>query len=1093
MRLADYSQGRRYGNASNQPGAFGTNTGFVAFGTTNTGTGFGGGGFGAGNNAVSSFGANTQNTNAFGTNTGGTNLFGAKPFGQTNNTATSAQPSGGLFGTTPATGTTGFGGGTLFGSATNNNQTGGLNFGGGGTTGGIGFGTAGNTGGFGAANTGGGLFGGGNNAAGTSTTPFGAGQQPQQANPSPFAGFGQAQGQNQQNQNATPAFGTSNQTDQTKQGGLFGTAGTNTTGGAFALGTNQATQGTNTFNLGANNNTGGGLFGKSANQTTTPFGALSNNQNATGNNAGGNIAFGGFGLNPQNQQNQGGGLLGNNQNQQKPGGLFGNFGNNANNTGNAFGNLGKTTDNQQTGGGLFGVNNQNPQQPSGAGSLFGNPSLFGGAQQNQQQAQQPLGLSTSINDIDPFGSVQLFNGLALPTAQNTGPIATPLSSAQKLKKSTIIPQYKINPSASSRLITPQSRGYGFSYSTYGSPSGISSAMSTPVGLNSSLLGSSIGRTLGKSLSTSNLRRTFDADDSVLAAGAFSTTGNRYYNGGSLKRLVINRGLRSDLFSPPNDVSGALPAPDKNDRTQQVNGSKKRVSFDAKSSGGDGGEGANESAQVNGSGGSPKRQNGSSASPNGDSTNGTVESDENTVRGNELAVVHEDGTPPQPNKSARTGNGSRNPRADKKMGEYWMSPSKEELQNMSREDLQHVNGLKIGRRGCGFVEFKAPVDLTTIDLDNIYDNIVVIVTRSCTVYPDESVKPAVGKGLNVPARITLENSWPRSDRGRRDVLERSGSRYEKHLIRLKRVAETHFESYDPETGTWIFTVDHFTTYGIDYDDEEDSIAGSGLSALSNTPQPPSKSATVQQSHGEDVPMNSDDESDTSFNPDDTFEFRKRKLPPGSFDEQEPYGDNSEGNDGEEGQSMGQSFFGERSMGSSSRNGVNEPNEVQGQGDATGKDESVTIRDKVMVGSYPDVDHTMEPSEKPLQKESLERGSLVSLLASNSKLNLQRSQLRHDTPVKTKLQLGDDWVEHLERTISPRKQDRRALRELQENVLQDDVLENSEATPQARTETISNERSIHTSIDLMHSLFGQDHNRKREKVKDRGRVANAGFEV
>ncbi|KAI9789260.1 MAG: Nuclear pore complex protein Nup98-Nup96 [Peltula sp. TS41687] len=1106
LRLADYAQGRRYGNASNQPGAFGANTGFGGFGNTNTntGTGFGAGagGFGAANNPTTGFGTNQQATGAFGANTGGNNLFGTKPFGQTNNATTSAQTSGGLFGTTPATtGNTGFAGGNPFGGANNNNnnnQTGGLNFGGTGTTGGAGFGATGNTGGFGTSNTGGGgggLFG-NTNAAAASTTFGGAGQQQQQpTNPNPFGGFGQAQGQNQQNQNATPAFGTPNQNAQAKPGGLFGNIGTNPAGGGFQLGgNNQATQGTGAFGLGANNNAGGGLdiFGKPLNQAPSPFGNLANNQNNTGNAAAGNNAFGGFTLNPPNQQNQAAGLLGNaNQNQQKPS-LFGNLGTTNNNAGNAFGNLAKPADNQQLGGGLLGFNNQNQQQPLG-GALLGNANFLGATLQNQQQVQQPMGLSTSINDIDPFGGIQLFNGLGLPTAQNIGPIATPLSSAQKTKKNSILPHYKYNPSASTRLMTPQTRGFGFSYSTYGSPSSFSSSVSTPVGLSSSLLGSTIGRTLGKSLSTSNLRRTFDADDSVLAASAFSPNGNRYANTGSLKKLVINRSLRSDLFSqPPNDVSGALPAPDKTDRPQQANGTKKRVSFEPRSSGGHNGESATEPSQVNGSRGSPNGRNGSSPSPNGNNTNGTVESDGEEVRGNELAVVHEDGTPPQPTKSTKTFKGFRNPHADKKIGEYWMSPSMEDLKKMSREDLKHVNGLKIGRRGCGSVEFQTPVDLTTIDLDKIIDVIVVIITRSCTVYPDASVKPEVGKGLNVPARITLENSWPRSDRGRREVFERSGPKYEKHLTRLQRVEMTHFESYDPETGTWIFTVDHFTTYGIDYDEDE-SVAESGLSVLPNTPQPSSSNAQGLPSHNEDDSMNGDDELDTSFNPDDTFEYKKRKPPPGHLGEPELYEEDDQPNNAQEDQSTGESFFGERSMGSSSRNGVNESNVIQSQGDAIGKDESVIVRDQVMAGSYPDVDHTMGPSENPLQKKSVERGSLGSISPSNSRLNLQRSLLHFDTPVKSKLQLDDDWVEHLGRTISPRKQDRKALRELQENILQDDALEDADATPKARTEAPPNERGIHTSIDLMRSLFGQDQGRKGEKVKDQARVANAGFEV
>lgn len=189
-------------------------------------------------------------------------------------------------------------------------------------------------------------------------------------------------------------------------------------------------------------------------------------------------------------------------------------------------------------------------------------SLFS-SQNNQQQNQQPQNslfgasgsglLNTSMNQ-NPYGNDSLFAGLATPT-QSPGPLATPLSSSQRQKKPSILSQSQLNPAANLRLVTPQGkrtgRGYGFSYSTYGTPSSVSSNSSPGFGGSLFAGGNSLSRTLGKSLSTSNLRNGYTAESSsILSPGAFSVT-NRGY-GGSLKKLNVNRNLntRIPLFDEP---------------------------------------------------------------------------------------------------------------------------------------------------------------------------------------------------------------------------------------------------------------------------------------------------------------------------------------------------------------------------------------------------------------------------------------------------------------------------------------------------------------------------------------------------------------
>jgi len=1124
LRLADYVQGRRYGNGSGQAGAFGTSTGFGSFGQT-TGGGFGatgttgGGLFGAATSSnPSPFGGTQPASTGFGSNSGtsGGGLFGAKPaggglFGQ--NAATSAQPSGGLFGTSGSTGFgtsagTGFGGGAtgggLFGSNGVNQSNSNTGFKpGAATTGTFGQST---TGGFGQPNatSGGGLFG----SSTATSSPFGGGQGQQSGTANPFAGFGQnLQNQNQGN-TSSPFGGFGNNQPQQKPGGLFGNSGTTNTGSSL-FGTNannqQQTSGGLFGNTGNTQQAGGGLFGNKPATSGTGGGLFENIGTNSTSNAGGSL-FSGLGNNQQNQPNQSGGLFGNNQQQDKPGGLFGQTTNNTNNTGGGlFSNLGSNTNNQPSGGsslfGNLGNNNQNQQQQSS--SLFGNntSSILGNSQQNQQQQ----GLLASLTDQNPYGSQSIFSGLPPPSQQNTGPIATPLSTGQKMKKSAILPQYKMNPNAASRLVTPQKRGFGFSYSTYGTPSSISSNASTPGGLSSSLLGGSLGRSLGKSLSTSNLRRTFDAEsDSILSPGAFSANSTRYSNTGSLKRLTIDRNIRTDLFG--SQPIPALSSLDKNDQSKQPSILKKKVSFDSSTVGGNGNgsgrlfgndktngtltrtedESATPSAEEQGFLRSSSHVNGNAVKPNGAVARPEMEQ----VKGNELAIVHEDGSPePSTTSDSQSSNTASSP-VDPRPGEYYMKPSRKELQAMSRDQMKQVSGFIVGRQGCGHVRFDQPVDLTTVDLDDIFDNIAVIETRSLTVYPDPSSKPPRGKGLNVPSTITLENSWPRSIDKKSRSYEKSGPRFEKHVWRLRRVGGTNFVKYDRDVGEWVFTVPHFTTYRLDYDDDEtegENLDESILSAPPDTPTPKSRtskglySQTPNSHHSSSILT--EESSRVSSGPDDTFDFKNKKILPGAFDDEGVYEEDlatSDENDLED----DVSFLDERSVDSRFENTFEEPSEALNH---SAKVEGGSVQETQGADIYPRLSHTTELRgggdslflDSPTRPKSILKASQ------------QQSKIGFGTPLRVKLNAGNDWAEQLQRTVSPRKQDRQALRERQGTILKERD-EDHEATPTRKLTTNGAASGFATSIDLMNSLFGQDLAKKSGQRTKQGTKRN-GFEV
>ncbi|KAI1826982.1 nuclear protein 96-domain-containing protein [Xylaria intraflava] len=1019
LRLVDYGAGRRYGGASGS-NTFGVGSGFGSFGSSNQpSTGFGntatntaGGGLFGNNPATGgAFGQANTGTSAFGSNTGG-GMFGSKPatsgglFGSNTPTSQPAQ-TGGVFGNS---GTSGFGtntSGSAFG-ATNTNTSGGLfannqskpgfsfgNTGNTGNTGGFGGSTTNAFGGSTNANASGGLFG---NPSNTNTGSGLFGSNTQQTT----SAFG-----------STGGFGTQNQPSQQPTGGFLGN-------------NQQKPPGTSLF--GNTSTTGSGLFGNSTN-TTTGFG-----QSNTAQTGGGGIfgnkppaaATGGlFGAsNTAQNTNTGGGLFSslgqNNQNQQpsQSGGLFGALGQNQPKPG-LFG-----ASTQSTGTGLFGGQNNQPTS-----SMFGSPaqqppnnamgsSLFGSTQGAQPNTTS---LTASVNDPNAYGP--LFANLGGSEAVNPGPLATPMS-PKHTKRPSILPYYKLNPTSASRLVTPQKRGYGLSYSTYGTPNSPSSVSGTPGGLSQSMLGGSLSRNMGKSVSASNLRRSLNVEDSVLVPGAFSTgSGSKMYNG-SVKKLVINKDLRNDLFSTPIKDK---PAPETTNSSSKL---IKRVSFDT----------SNVAAIENGSGvnGSPD----SSATPSAEQlgyvrpkpANGVNGSKQDTspstpemeqVKGKELAVVHEDGVASPP---ARDSSALR----DGEPGDYWMFPTKDEIQNMNRVQRQKVADLTVGRQGIGYVKFKIPVDLTSIDLDTICGGIVVLTPRSATVYPNPVKKPPVGKGLNVPALINLENARPRASKTGKPVS------ITKHIERLRKIVDTKFENYNVETGEWTFSVEHFTTYGLDEDEDEDAAAE------------PSTGALIRLESTS--PVGTDRENSPSQIPNHSFlpgAFEPEKYDDYGFDEANMT----------EVKAPKQSFLANRSAGSASHALVS-----LGQANVDDEYAMSEVNDDAS-------DHLGRHLAAEHNDDSFDGSQ--SDLAPETPAGIMRARMRaikiSATPVKVQVAAGDDWVDMLNKTISPQKRDRALLKSMHEAENYRSAIDSVREASPIKKRIVPNSKGFATSIDLMNSLF------------------------
>jgi len=198
-------------------------------------------------------------------------------------------------------------------------------------------------------------------------------------------------------------------------------------------------------------------------------------------------------------------------------------------------------------------------------------------------------------------------------------------------------------------------------------------------------------------------------------------------------------------------------------------------------------------------------------------------------------------------------------------------------------------------------------------------------------------------------------------------------------------------------------------------------------------------------------------------DDTFDFKKRKMVPGAFvgNRMEAIEDADMESEDEDG-----SFLEDGSTDASTEQDVEE--------EVTGDQQSMEDEDEEMsmAGTFP---------------ASYEYNNAVD--ATSLYNDRTRHPVRPGTPTKSGLDLAGDWTDQLQRTISPRKQDRNVLREIQANAflnrkLQEDSPKVSSADKQ--------QRGFTTSIDLMNSLFRQPPKHEKSSMKKQN-VQDKGFEV
>jgi nuclear pore complex protein Nup98-Nup96 len=178
--------------------------------------------------------------------------------------------------------------------------------------------------------------------------------------------------------------------------------------------------------------------------------------------------------------------------------------------------------------------------------------------------------------------------------------------------------------------------------------------------------------------------------------------------------------------------------------------------------------------------------------------------------------------------------------------YSMSPSSHLLSKMNGRELSSVRNFTVSRPNFGTLRYLEPVNLSAIDVKDICGTLVVLEHKCCVVYPDESIKPAVGDGLNFPAEISLLRCWPIDKATQEPIKDPNHKRMGIFIEKLKGSPDTTFIDYKPETGEWKFRVEHFSKYGIDdSDDEEDTNAENQapveVSRISKPNLPPSSAS------------------------------------------------------------------------------------------------------------------------------------------------------------------------------------------------------------------------------------------------------------
>jgi len=147
--------------------------------------------------------------------------------------------------------------------------------------------------------------------------------------------------------------------------------------------------------------------------------------------------------------------------------------------------------------------------------------------------------------------------------------------------------------------------------------------------------------------------------------------------------------------------------------------------------------------------------------------------------------------------------------------YSTEPPLSELQLFSVDELKKVRNFKIIHSEYGSIEFNE-ADLSE---ESDLNKTVIFHEKTVTVYPEADRKPPVGLGLNRRAIIKLHKCYPKNERGE-PITDPEDSKVKRKFQKIKETPDTKFIDYDYGNGTWTFQVEHFSSYEVPSDDEQE---------------------------------------------------------------------------------------------------------------------------------------------------------------------------------------------------------------------------------------------------------------------------------
>ncbi|XP_017779543.1 PREDICTED: nuclear pore complex protein Nup98-Nup96 isoform X2 [Nicrophorus vespilloides] len=147
-------------------------------------------------------------------------------------------------------------------------------------------------------------------------------------------------------------------------------------------------------------------------------------------------------------------------------------------------------------------------------------------------------------------------------------------------------------------------------------------------------------------------------------------------------------------------------------------------------------------------------------------------------------------------------------------EYYTIPPLDKIAQYKNSDGScMIKGFTIGRIGYGNVFFPDIMDVSNLNIDKL----VHFRYKEVSIYGENDDKPPIGEGLNRRAQVTLDRVYPKRETNKDEFETDPDTLIADNFGEVLRMASSRLSSsfvdYRPETGSWVFNVEHFSKYGL----------------------------------------------------------------------------------------------------------------------------------------------------------------------------------------------------------------------------------------------------------------------------------------